>query len=68
MSIYCLHEVIFKLLSLGYVFVSAGSKEALRTSCFIDSIHWSVYALAGILIPLLLDRTIFRKIGSYMQR
>lgn len=68
MSIYCLHELIFKLLSMGYVFVTSGSKEVLRTSCFIDSIHWTIYALTGILIPLLLNKVVFQKISSYIQR
>lgn len=36
-------------------------KETLRNFLFYRFIHWTVYAFAGILISLLLDRIVFRK-------
>lgn len=53
MSIYCLHYLIFGLFRKGYLSVSKLS---------YDPIHWSVYAIVGIGIPLMLDRFIFSKI------
>ena len=65
MPIYCLHNVVFKILSYIYLKLSNGPIEILATTKCISSLHWTIYVIFGIIIPLLLkhffDRVVNHK-------
>lgn len=57
MSIYCLHYLIFGIFHKGYLALST-----INFNSSYDPIHWSIYAIAGICIPLIVDKFIFSKV------
>lgn len=60
MPIYCLHVLVFALLHKGYLSIFTSDPKS-----SYDSIHWSIYAIMGICIPLMLDKFIFSKIKNW---
>ena len=63
---YNVHYIFAEIIKVMLIYVSI-SIEILRALCLVNSVHWSFYAIVGILIPLMIDRVVFRRISNYIQ-